>query len=40
LLLGEGEDKRGDFPINGIVALETEDQGVTWKEIWRVAATR
>jgi len=26
-----------DFPPHGIVALETKDGGVTWKEVWRIA---
>ena len=25
-----------DFPLHGVVALETEDDGETWKEIWRL----
>jgi phosphohistidine phosphatase len=24
------------FPINGIVSLETKDDGETWKEVWRL----
>lgn len=26
----------GHFPIHGAMALETDDDGVTWKEIWRL----
>ena len=33
LLAGGNED---DFPAHGVVALMTEDQGVTWREIWRL----
>ena len=32
LLLGGVED----FPPHGAVALETQDDGETWKEIWRI----
>ena len=31
-LLGGGED----FPPHGAVALETDDDGETWKELWRI----
>jgi phosphohistidine phosphatase len=24
------------FPLNGIVALQTDDEGETWREIWRL----
>ena len=26
----------GEFPAHGVVALETDDQGETWREIWRI----
>jgi phosphohistidine phosphatase len=26
------------FPQHGVVALETEDEGETWKELWRLTA--
>ena len=26
----------GDFPLHGIVALVTDDEGETWKEEWRI----
>jgi len=32
LLLGGVED----FPLHGAVALATEDDGETWKEVWRI----
>ena len=25
-----------DFPINGVVALVTDDEGATWRELWRI----
>ena len=25
-----------DFPINGVVALVTSDEGETWRELWRI----
>jgi phosphohistidine phosphatase len=30
----------GQFPQNGVVALETDDDGETWRELWRLAAER
>ena len=35
LLKGPGPEM--DFPPHGVVALATEDDGETWKEIWRLA---
>ena len=32
LLLGGVED----FPLHGAVALQTDDEGETWKEVWRI----
>jgi phosphohistidine phosphatase len=26
----------GSFPLHGVVALESEDEGETWKELWRL----
>lgn len=26
------------FPLHGIAALQTDDEGVTWKELWRIEA--
>lgn len=37
-LLTSGE--RESFPQHGVVALETEDEGDTWKELWRIPAGR
>jgi len=33
-------DALPSFPQHGIVALATEDEGKTWKEIWRIEAGR
>ncbi len=30
-----GTDSR-DFPAHGVVALTTDDEGESWREIWRV----
>ena len=35
-LLTTGGEAGGDFPLNGIVALVTEDQGDTYRELWRI----
>jgi len=35
-LLGEPDGSPGEFPPHGVVALETMDDGETWKEIWRL----
>jgi phosphohistidine phosphatase len=37
LLLTRQPDELADFPQHGIVALETEDEGETWREIWRLS---
>ncbi len=36
LLLTGHDDASTGFPINGIVALETHDDGETWVELWRL----
>jgi phosphohistidine phosphatase len=36
LLLGEPEGAPGEFPPHGIVALETSDEGTSWRESWRM----
>jgi phosphohistidine phosphatase len=36
LLLSAAEEPLMHFPEHGIVALESTDQGQTWKELWRV----
>ena len=35
-LLVLGGEAGVEFPINGVVALSTEDAGETWKEVWRL----
>lgn len=35
-LLVTGGEAGTDFPPHGIVALETDDEGTTWREVWRV----
>ena len=36
LLTGRGDGGGVDFPPHGVVALETEDEGETWRELWRL----
>jgi phosphohistidine phosphatase len=36
-LLVVGGEAGVEFPINGVVALSTEDSGETWKELWRLS---
>lgn len=36
-LLTTGGEAGCDFPINGVVALVTNDEGETWRELWRIA---
>lgn len=36
-LLGDPDGVPGEFPPHGIVALETLDEGVSWRELWRIA---
>ncbi len=38
LLTGEPAGRQGDLPPHGAVALETNDQGETWKEVWRIGS--
>lgn len=35
-LLVDGGKAGADFPVNGIVALATDDEGETWREAWRI----
>jgi phosphohistidine phosphatase len=35
-LLVSGGEAGADFPINGIVALVSDDEGETWRELWRI----
>jgi len=37
LLVEESADQGQAFPQHGIVALSTEDEGHTWRELWRLA---
>ena len=32
-------DSRGAFPQHGVVALETQNDGETWNELWRLEAS-
>jgi phosphohistidine phosphatase len=36
LLLDRPEGTMADFPLHGIVALRTEDEGERWSEEWRI----
>ena len=36
LLITGHENALGPFPQHGMVALETDDEGQTWREMWRV----
>jgi phosphohistidine phosphatase len=38
-LLLDSQDEVVEFPPHGIVALESTDEGATWAELWRAAAT-
>jgi phosphohistidine phosphatase len=35
-LKGEPDGSPGEFPPHGVVALETNDEGVSWQELWRI----
>ena len=35
-LLTSGGEAGAEFPVNGVVALATDDEGETYREIWRV----
>ena len=35
-LLVTGGEAGVDFPLNGVVALVTQDEGETWRELWRL----
>jgi phosphohistidine phosphatase len=39
LLLDEREGLAAEFPLHGVVALVTDDEGTTWRELWRLATT-
>jgi phosphohistidine phosphatase len=36
LLLGASEPSAVSFPKHGVVALESGDEGKTWRELWRL----
>ncbi len=38
LLVGGREDAAPSFPLHGVVALQTADDGETWTELWRLSA--
>jgi phosphohistidine phosphatase len=37
-LLVVGGEAGVEFPVNGVVALTTEDEGETWRELWRLGS--
>jgi phosphohistidine phosphatase len=39
-LLVLGGEAGAEFPINGVVALNSEDAGETWKEAWRLESLK
>ena len=39
LLLDEREGLAVGFPLHGVVALATDDDGATWRELWRMETT-
>ena len=39
-LLVTGGEAGTDFPLHGVVALETHDDGETWREVWRIESTQ
>jgi phosphohistidine phosphatase len=36
LLVTGRDESTSSFPPHGVVALETEDEGKTWRELWRI----
>ena len=40
LLLDRPEGTMADFPLHGIVALRTQDEGERWSEEWRIESPR
>jgi len=36
LLLGEPDGSAGEFPLHGVVTLFSDDDGMTWREVWRL----
>ena len=39
LLLSPRDEMPVAFPLHGVVALERDDDGETWKELWRIEGT-
>ena len=39
VLHGEDPGGLGNFPPHGAVAMETNDDGVSWTELWRIGST-
>ena len=39
LLLSGRDEMPVAFPLHGVVALESDDDGETWKELWRIEGT-
>lgn len=39
LLLAQ-DDLVSGFPLHGVVALSSDDDGATWRELWRIDATQ
>ena len=35
-LLITGGEAGVDFPLHGVVALVSQDEGATWRELWRL----
>ena len=35
-LLANGDESPGHFPLHGVVATSTSDEGQTWTELWRI----
>jgi phosphohistidine phosphatase len=38
LLLTDSEEPIGRFPLHGVVALTTADEGASWSEMWRLGS--
>ncbi|HZT78276.1 MAG TPA: histidine phosphatase family protein [Vicinamibacterales bacterium] len=32
-----GDNVEGNFPLHGIVALSSDDEGQSWRELWRIS---
>jgi phosphohistidine phosphatase len=40
ILLTGDDSGSASFPLHGVVALETQDEGETWKELWTIDVAR